>query len=152
MDMENVSSQYQTSPPIVSHQRKPQGKLGKIVFMLLCCVAIREATKSRHTGRNVGKWKIICACVVEKHGKNHRLQITQRLQFPEVCYGAILEHLQLWCHVSHCISFECVFECVLFVPEKHPSRCLVCPWSRPWRLRPQTPWMRNVPTTTEKVF
>ena len=91
-------------------------------------------------------------CVVEKHGKNHRLQITHRLQFLEVCYGAIREYLQLWCHVWHCISFECVFECVLFVPEKHASRCLVCPWSRPWRLRPQTPSMRNVLTTTEKGF
>ena len=90
--------------------------------------------------------------VVEKHGKNHRLQITHRLQFSEVCYGVSREHLQLWCHVSHCISFEGVFERVLFVPEKHPSRCLVCPWSRPWRLRPQTPSMRNVLTTTEKGF
>ena len=91
-------------------------------------------------------------CVVEKHGKNHRLQITHRLQFSEVCYDAIREHLLVWCHVSHCIHFEVVFERVLFVPEKHPLRCLVCPWSRPWRLRPQTPSMRNVPTTTEKGF
>ena len=78
--------------------------------------------------------------------------ITHRLQFSEMCYGVSREHLQLWCHVSHCISFESVFERVLFVPEKHPSRCLECPWSRPWRLRPQTPSMRNVLTTTEKGF
>ena len=96
----------------------------------------------------IGKCKIICACVVEKHGKN----VFHGLQFSEVCYGAICEHWQLWCHVSHYISFECVFECVLVVAEKHPSRCLVCPWSRPWRLRPQIPSMRKVLTTTEKGF
>ena len=63
---------------------------------------------------------VLVLCVVEKHGKNHRLQITHRLQFSKVCYGVSREHLQFWCHVSHCISFEGVFERVLFVPEKTP--------------------------------
>ena len=27
-----------------------------------------------------------------------------------------------------------------------------CVWSRPWRLRPQTPSMKNALTTTEKGF
>ena len=31
-------------------------------------------------------------------------------------------------------------------------RCFSCVWSRPWRLRPQTPSMKNVLTTTEKGF
>ena len=87
----------------------------EILCSCLCAALLLERQGSRgHTGRKVGKWKIICACVVEKHGKNHRLEITHRLQFSEVCYGAICDHLQLWCHVSHYISFECVFECVPF--------------------------------------
>ena len=63
---------------------------------------------------------LLVLCVVEKHGKNHRLKITHRLQFSEVCYGAIREHLQLWCHVSHCISFEGYLNvCCLFLKNTH---------------------------------
>ena len=41
--------------------------------------------------------------------------------------------------------------CCWFLKNTHRG-FLVCPWSTPWRLRPQTPSMRNVLTTTEKGF
>ena len=69
MEMENPSSQYQTSPPIVSHQRRPQGKVGKpFVFMHVCCAAIREARKSRaywqesNSGENREMENHLCLC------------------------------------------------------------------------------------------
>ena len=65
------------------------------------------------------------------------------VQFMTIC------NLGATCRISFLLN---VYLNVLFVPEKHPSRCLVCPWSSPWRLRPHTPSMRNVLTTTEKGF
>ena len=63
MDMENPASQYQIFPFIVSHQRRPQGKLGKFVFMLLFCAAIREARKSRACWQDSGEMENhLCLC------------------------------------------------------------------------------------------